>query len=128
MSGKATTYDAVLGVDDDIAVAKAPATPHSQEMTDQILEDRWPVKTPISIWRAYALARAGEITRVEITTVPFEYKGNQNNINREVGRYPLSYVIGPIGADRCVSELSGTEENTHNLKHSKVALSNLFVY
>ena len=124
LSIETTTYEAVLG----IAVGKASVSPHSQELTDQILEDIWPIKTPLLIWRAYALARFGKVTRVEITTVPFEYKGNQNNISREVGRYPLSYVIGPIGVDRCVSEQSEAETNIHNLKHSKDSVSRLFAY
>lgn len=124
--GRDDEFEAVLAVDDGMSIDGQEASPNSKELTDEILGGRWPVGTSVAIVRALALVKRGERPRVETTTVPFTFSGNDANTRRESGRYPLSEVLTPEGEARPVCHLSQEEEDRFNLRHSAEAIEALF--
>jgi hypothetical protein len=54
-SERTDEFDAVLAVDDGIRIAEGDVTPHSQEITDRILNGDWPPGTVITVVRAFGL-------------------------------------------------------------------------
>ena len=118
-------FDGILAVDDGLSIGGDEATPNSKELTDRILRSEWPIGTSIAVIRAFSLVKRGEQARIEITTVPFSFIGNNSGIIRESGKYPLSQVLAPQGSMSPVSQMSKEEEDAFNLAHSSEALSRL---
>lgn len=124
--GRESEFEGVLGIDDGLSIDAGEALPNSKELTDEILQEKWPVGTPVDVVRAFALILRGEKPRVETTKVPFVFRGNPNKLKREPGQYPLSRVLAPAGMDVPVIELDGEQENSFNLIHTGEALTRLF--
>lgn len=120
-------YDAVLGIDDGLAIPGfADDTPFSKELTDKILAGEYPIGTKILNKRAYALVLSSGEEKNCIEENPFEFVGNKNNVKREEGVYPLTKVLSAVGYSETLAEMDNKQETEYYLKYARELLTELF--
>lgn len=119
---------AVLGVDDGLVLpGSKKIISNSKETTDRILEGKIISDGEIiTIAKAYALNLPDINTQKTcISSIPYIYLGNKENIKREEKGYILSYVVGMLGSKSPLSAASDEECLNYYLKYSRTELSKL---
>lgn len=123
----AEQFDGVLGTDDGIQIGDQLPSPNSKELTDSILEEKYPKGTSIGIVRAFAVITKSGLMRSTQSVIPFVFLGNENGITRTDGQYPLSKVLAPLGMTVPFSQLNDEESNKFMLEYSKKELTEILV-
>ena len=98
-------YFATIGIDDGFSLNKDDeGDPNSKLVTEKILNGTF-VKKNNTIWlkRGIALYNHQELNSV-LTTIPFTFLGNPNNIKRQEGVYSLMEVLRPINGNTSLKE------------------------
>jgi len=119
---------AVLGIDDGIKLlSRKTVASNSKQITDKILSGEL-----VSVGEIVLIARAFALNLTEdgakdacITNMPFIFLGNEENIEREEEKYPLSRVFGLLNGKKSITATSENECLKYYLKYSKKELNNL---
>lgn len=99
-------YYATIGIDDGFSLKKDDeGDPNSKLLTDKILSGDF-IKKNRTIWlkRGIALNNDQELYSV-LTTIPFVFLGNPNNIKRQEGTYSLMQVLRPINGNYALNQI-----------------------
>lgn len=119
-------FDGVLGIDDGFQIEDQEPSPNSKELTDDLLEGKYPEGTNVIVVRAYALATE-QGTRSGLSRVPFTFIGNKNRVTRTEGSYPLTKVLAPRGSTTPISEWTNEDSTKFTLGHSREILTDLLL-
>ena len=115
----------VLGVDDGIEIKKlGNKTPETKKMVDLIINDNLlKVGDVVSIIRAYCFIKikTGEEKSI-ITEIPFKFIGNEKQIKRIEGKYPLSYLLSHLDKDIAIVDTSEQEVKEYDIRYSSKLL------
>jgi hypothetical protein len=119
-------YFASVGIDDGFSFTPdGDGDPNSKEITDQILSGQL-LNQNDTIWlkRAFAFCNDSSI-HSSLTTIPLIFQGNQKNIKRQEGVYPLSQVLSPKDQKLPLSDINFNDTIQYYLKYSGQEILNL---
>jgi len=119
---------AVVGIDDGFDLSESgQGDPNSKEITDAILSGEY-LKENERIWmkRAFAIYNSEAGMNSCLTSVPFVFLGNKNNITREDGKYPLRNVLGSVDLNKTMIDMTHDEAMDYYFKHSERDLKIIF--
>ncbi|MGM0408092.1 MAG: hypothetical protein ACQERU_08905 [Bacteroidota bacterium] len=103
-------YFATIGIDDGFSLKKDDeGDPNSKLVTDKILSGTF-IKKNRTIWlkRGIALYNEQGLNSI-LTTIPFVFLGNPNNIKHQEGAYSLMQVLRPINGNSALNEIEFDE-------------------
>ena len=123
-------YIATIGIDDGFSLIKdSEGDPNSKELTDKILNGKF-IKQNDIIWlkRGFAIYNDSIGLKSCLTSIPFVYLGNPDNISRQEGIYPLSYVLCPIDKSVSMKDIEFKDAIQYYFKYCGDDLENLFIH
>jgi hypothetical protein len=113
--------DYILGVDDGIIIEKlGEKTPETKKIVDLIInENLLQLNDRVMIVRGYCFFKLENQKAYSVTTeIPFKYIGNEKQITRIEGKYPLSYLLSHIDKNKAIVDTSEEEIKEYDLKYS----------
>ena len=113
--------DYVLGVDDGIIIDKlGEKTPETKKMVDLIINDNLlQLDDTVTIVRGYCFVNPKTMEyKTLITEIPFKYIGNEKQITRIEGKYPLSYLLSHIDKNIAIVDTIPEQIKEYDLKYS----------
>jgi hypothetical protein len=124
---KQREYFASIGIDDGFSLEKDDeGDPNSKLVTEKILKGTF-IKKNQTIWlkRGIALYNQQGLRSV-LTTIPFKFLGNPNNIKRQEGAYSLMEVLKPINGNIALNEIKLDDAIHYYLSYCYNDLKRLF--
>lgn len=120
-------YLAVIGIDDGFSIDREKeGDPNSKELTDKILAGGL-VNPGDTIWikRGFAIYNDNGLVSC-LTSIPFVFLGNPENISREEGIYPLSSVLASVDGNVSIKDMNFDDTIRYYLEYCGQDLKKIF--
>ncbi len=112
-------FDYVLGADDGIEIPGiAEATAETKKIVNQIINQNLiQIGQSVNILRAFCFI-SSLCQKELITKIPLKYIGNDEQIAKITGKYPLSFLLSHIDKNQAIVDTLPEQITIYNLKYS----------
>jgi hypothetical protein len=112
-------FDYVLGVDDGIEIPGiVPPTAETKKIVSQIINQNLiQIGQSVNILRAFCfISKDGK--KELVTKIPLKYIGDDEQIAKITGKYPLSFLLSHIDKNQAIADTADEQITVYNLKYS----------
>ena len=101
------SFDYTLGIDDGIEIPDTVTpTAETKKIIDQIINNNLiQIGQRVNILRAFCFISANNKKEL-VTKIPFKYIGNNEQITKITGQYPLNFLLSHIDKNKSITDTS----------------------